>query len=181
MAVSELMDASLRVAARRAYERGRLHGALLRGVAAALLAVPGFLVCNQGPWAAICVAGFALTVAAARVRGEGFEEGARAGALAGILPCLLPAVVRIFDADLCALVSGYGPWVCGLGGLAAGVILGLRSRTGRGLPFWGSALAALGFAGSLGCIPAGAIGFAGLALGVVGGGAPILALRKASI
>jgi hypothetical protein len=40
-------------------------------------------------------------------------------------------------------------------------------------------LAALAFAGSLGCIPAGALGIAGLALGVIAGGAPLLAARRA--
>ena len=181
MTASEVFDTSLKLAARRAYERGRLQGALLRGAAAAILATPGFLICNQTPWAAVCLAGFALVVAAGRVRGEGYEQGARAGALAGILPCLLPAAVRAFDPDLCALLLSRGPWLCAIGGAAAGVILGLRSRAAHGLPFWSSALAALAFAAAIGCIPVGAIGFAGLALGVIAGGAPVLASRKAFI
>jgi hypothetical protein len=178
MALSESSVATLRLAARRAYERGRLEGALWRGCAAAALAMPGFLVCNQTPLAAVCLAGFALVVAAGRFRGEGFEEGSRAGALAGILPCLLPAAVWMFDPDLCAQLSR-GPWLCAAGGVAAGIILASRGRVAVGLPFWSSALAALSFAGSLGCIPAGALGFAGLALGVIAGGAPMLAARRA--
>ena len=181
MAVSELSQVSLKLAARRAYERGRLAGAFWRGAAMAAIAMPGFFVCNQTPWAAVCLAGLGLVVAAARVRGESFEDGARAGALAGILPCLLPAAVRAFDPDLCILLSAYGPWICGFGGAAAGVILGLRGRTAGGLPFWASAVAALGFAAAIGCIPAGALGFAGLVAGIVAGGAPVLMSRKAFV
>lgn len=180
MTHSESSVATLRLAARRAYERGRLERALWRGCAAAALAMPGFLVCNQTPLAAICLAGFALVVTAGRYRGEGFEEGSRAGALAGVLPCLLPAAVRVFDPDLCILLSSRGPWLCAGAGVAAGVILGLRGRVAVGWPFWSSAMAALAFAGSLGCIPAGALGLAGLALGVVAGGAPLLVARRAT-
>jgi hypothetical protein len=181
MAVFELSETGLRLAARHAYEWRRVQGALWRGAAAAALAMPGFLICNHTPWAAVCLAGFGLVVAAGRIRGEGYEDGSRAGALAGILPCLLPAAISAFDRDLCVLVSANGAWICGIGGAAAGVILALRGRAAYGLPFWSSALAALGFAAALGCIPAGAIGFAGLALGVIAGGAPVLVSRKAVI
>jgi hypothetical protein len=70
------------------------------------------------------------------------------------------------------------PWPCA-GGPTAGAILGLRGRSAAGLPFWATALAALGLAGSLGCIPAGAMGFAGLLIGVLVGGAPALVVRRA--
>jgi hypothetical protein len=153
----------------------------MRGVGAAILAIPGFWICNQTPLAAACLVGFGLVVAAGRFRGESYEDGSRAGALAGILPCLLPAVIRAFDPDLCALLFARGAWICGIGGLAAGVVLGLRGRVAAGPPFWLSAVAALGFAAALGCIPAGAIGFAGLGVGVVAGGAPMLASRKAFV
>ena len=181
MAASDVAEVSLKLAARRAYEVGRLEGALLRGAAAALLAMPGFLLCNQTPWAAVCLTAFALVVAAGRVRGEGYDEGARAGALAGILPCLLPAALRAIDPALCVMLSSRGAWICAIGGVAAGVVLGLRGRRAEGLPFWASALAALVFAASLGCIPAGLIGFVGLTVGVVAGGAPLLASRRAVV
>jgi hypothetical protein len=181
MAASEISEITLRLAARRTYERGRAKGALVRGAGAAMLAIPGFLICNQTPLAAACLVGFGLVVAAGRLRGEDYEDGSRAGAIAGILPCLLPAAVRAFDPDLCVLLFARGAWICGIGGLAAGVVLGLRGRVAAGLPFWLSAVAALGFAAALGCIPAGAIGFAGLGVGVVAGGAPVLASRKAVV
>ena len=44
MAISEPFESALKLAARRASEKGRLNGALLRGAAAALLALTGFLL-----------------------------------------------------------------------------------------------------------------------------------------
>ncbi|MEP6995199.1 MAG: hypothetical protein ABI968_11805 [Acidobacteriota bacterium] len=181
MAVSELVRAPLILAARRAYEWGRLQGALWRGAGAALVATPSFLACNHGSWAAVCLAGFALVVAAGRMRGEGYEDGTRAGAFAGILPCLLPAAIQVIDPGLCVLLSERGPWICGIGGVAAGIILGLRACRANGVPFWAGALAALAFPASLGCLPAGAIGFLGLAIGLIAGGVPALASRRALV
>lgn len=181
MAVSEFSQDALKLAARHAYERGRLAGALWRGAAAAAVAVPGVLACNQTLWAGVCLAGFGLVVTAARVRGESFEEGARSGALAGILPCLLPAAVRVFDPDFCLLASTYGAGLCAIAGVAAGVILGLRRRKPGGLRFWAGALSAMTLVAAIGCIPAGAMGFAGLAVGVVAGGLPVVASRKAFV
>ena len=181
MAVSDFAEAPLRVEARRAYERGRLQGALRRGAFAALLATPSFFVCNQTPWAAVCLAGFALVVVAGRMRGESYDDGARAGALAGVLPCLLPAAIQVADPSLCTLLSEHGPWICGIGGAAAGIVLGLRGRAAADLPFWSSAMAALVFPASLGCIPAGTIGFVGLTVGLIAGGVPALASRRALV
>jgi hypothetical protein len=178
MAMSETPETTLRLAARRAYEIGRLPGALRLGAVAAVLALPGLLYCHATTVAALCLAGFAVVVIAGRIRGEGYEEGARAGLLAGILPCLIPAVLRVVNPALCAALCTNRPWLCAAGGVAAGAILGLRSKTAGGLPFWGSALAALGFAAALGCLPAGVLGFAGLVLGVIAGGAPVLVARK---
>ena len=179
MTLSEISETNLRFAARRAYELGRLNGALWRGSLAALLALPGFLVCSQTPLAGFCIAGLALVVVAGRLRGSAYDEGARAGAIAGVAPCLLPAMAGKFDPNLCAAMAAGFPWPCALGGLIAGVILALRSHTAGGLSFWASAFAALGFAASLGCLPAGAMGFAALLVGVIAGGAPALVVRRA--
>lgn len=179
MAATDLAAAPLRFAARRAYETGRFLGALWRGTAAAALALPGFLLCNQTPWAAACLAGFGLVVAAGRMRGEDYEQGTRSGAIAGILPCLLPAAIRLFDPSLCVLLSERGPWICGIGGAAAALFLGLRGRRAGGAVFWASAAAAMAFPASLGCMPAGAIGFLGLAIGLIAGGVPALVARRA--
>jgi len=183
MTASEITWDSARHAARRAYELGRLSGALARGAAAALAATPAFLICNRTPLAAACLAGFALVVAAGRMRGQEHWEGARSGALAGILPCMIPGVLRIFAPDLCAQLFSQGAWICALGGAAAGAVLGFRSRPAgaRGTAYWAWALLALGFASTLGCIPAGVLGFAGLAAGVLAGAAPVLAAGRASL
>jgi hypothetical protein len=180
MAASEVFDVSLRLAARRAYERGRLRGALLRGAAVMALALPGLQACNRSPLAIACLAGLGLVVVAGHVRGEGFAEGSRSGALAGILPCLLPAAIGSLDPQACMLMmSSNGLWICAIGGAAAGVLLGLRSGTARGPAFWAPAMAALALAASIGCLSAGAIGFGGLAAGVIVGGTPVLILRRA--
>ena len=181
MTAFEIAGPSLRLAARRAYEWGRLQGALGRGAVAAAVATPSLLVCSHTSWGAACLAGFALVVAAGRMRGGDLEAGTRAGALAGILPCLLPAVLQAIDPELCIMFSERGPWICGIGGAAAGVVLGLSGRghlAGR-LRFWAGAAAALAFPASLGCIPAGAAGFMGLAIGLAAGGVPALVSRKA--
>jgi hypothetical protein len=181
MATSELSERRVRAAARRSYERGRLAGSVARGSGALALALPGFLACGRTPLATAFLAGFALIVAAGRYRGNGYEEGTRAGVVAGILPCLLPAALRLVNPDLCDTLFARGPWLCAVAGIAAGAILGLRSRAAGGPAFWGSAALALGFAATLGCIPAGAMGFAGLAIGVLAGGLPMLVSRRASV
>jgi hypothetical protein len=178
MTLSEIAQSNLRLSARRAYEIGRLQGALARGALAALFALPGFLMCNATGVAALCLCGFALVVVAGRVRGGAWEDGARAGAIAGVAPCLLPAAMRALDPNLCAALMKGVPWPCAVGGIVAGAILGLRGSAAGGPPFWTSALAALGFAAALGCLPAGAMGFAGLLIGVVAGGAPILVATR---
>jgi hypothetical protein len=178
MAISETPEMTLRLAARRAYELGRLRGSLRMGAVAAGLALPGLLYCRANALAAICFAGLALVVIAGRIRGEGYEEGVRVGLLAGVLPCLIPAALHIVNPAACAALYTNRPWLCAAGGVAAGVILGLISKTAEGLPFWASAIVALGFASALGCIPAGALGFAGLVLGVIAGSAPVLAVRR---
>ena len=178
---SETVERRLYTAARRSYELGRLTGALARGAGAFALAMPGYLACGKTPLATACLAAFALAVAAAQFRGEGFEDGARAGVVAGILPCLLPAALRVVRPDLCDTLFARGPWLCAVGGIAAGVILGLRSRSANEWPFWSSAAVTLALAATLGCIPAGAMGFAGLLAGVIAGGVPTFALRRTEV
>jgi hypothetical protein len=172
MTASEIAETNLRLSARRAYELGRLQGALWRGALAGLFALPGFLICNQSPLAGLCLAGFALVVTAGRFRGEAYEEGTQSGAIAGIAPCLIPVVIRTFNPELCSAMVAGVPWPCAAGGVVAGVILALRGHRA-------TALTALAFAASLGCLPAGLMGFAGLLAGLLAGAAPALALRRA--
>jgi hypothetical protein len=173
----------LEKAARRAYELGRAQGALWRAALVALLALPAYRSCNSSPLAALCLGGLALAVAAGRYRGADWERGSRAGAIAGVAPCLLPAAIHAVDPDYCARMMTGVPWLCIAGGLAAGFTLGFKLGQAPGergrWPFWTSAGVALALAAALGCLPAGAIGFAGLLAGIVAGGAPALALRRA--
>lgn len=180
MEISEATVESLRATARGAYERARLRSALLWGAAAVVLAFPAYRVCGRSPAAGACLAAFGAVVAAARFRGGAFEDGARAGVVAGILPCLLPAALRLVDPDLCDVLFSRGPWLCAAAGLVAGLTLGLRSRSSAGAPFRVSAVVTLALAASLGCIPAGVTGFAGLAAGVLAGAAPVLVARRVS-
>jgi hypothetical protein len=179
MSISE-PGGDLRAAALRAYERGRFDGALARGAGALILALPAWLACGRTPIAAACLVAFAATVAAGRYIGREVERGVRAGVIAGILPCLFPALLRLFDPDLCDTLFARGPWLCAITGVAAGAILGIRSRAASGTAFWTAAILTLALAATLGCIPAGAMGFAGLAIGVVAGGMPALAARRIS-
>ena len=89
-------------------------------------------------------------------------------------------MLRVLDPALCVMLSSRGPWICGVGGVAAGVVLGLRGRAASEASFWASALAAMAFPASLGCLPAGELGFLGLAIGLIAGGAPALAARRAA-
>lgn len=184
MTASEIaFETTLRASARRAYEIGRAEGALCRGALAALVAVPAYAMCGQTHpvLAGLCVGGLALVVFAGRIRGSAWEEGSRAGAFAGVAPCLLPAAIRYADPAFCAATVARIPWPCAVGGLAAGFVLGFRGprAAGTAVPFWVSAGAALTFAAALGCLPVGALGFAGLLAGIVAGGAPALVLRRA--
>ncbi len=95
--------------------------------------------------------------------------------------CLAPGALRILSPDLCDLLLARGPWICALGGVAAGLVLGLRSRGAGGAPFWSGAALSFALAAVLGCLPAGAMGFTGLLSGLVAGGLPGLAARRASV
>ena len=180
MSTSEPIDFAFRRAVRRSYELGRLRGALLRGAGAFVLALPAYLACGRTAGAAACLVLFAMVVAAARFRGERFEVGARGGVVAGLLPCLLPAALRLLSPDLCDVLFARGPWLCATAGIGAGVILGWRGRASGGVPFWIGAFAAFTAAAALGCIPAGLMGFSGLAIGVLAGGAPVMLSRRAA-
>jgi len=92
---------------------------------------------------------------------------------------LIPVVVRSLDPTVCAATVAGVPWPCALGGVVAGVILALRIGRTTGPVFWISAVAALGFAAALGCLPAGLMGFVALAAGLLAGAVPTLAARRA--
>jgi hypothetical protein len=179
MAVPDTFEDTLERAARRAYERGRMQTALMWGAVAAALTLPGFFVCNRSTLAWVCLGGFALAVTAGRFRGEAYEDGVRSGMLAGVLPCLLPAAIGALNPQVCMLMSSRGGWICGIGGVAAGfcsrpsrpgigraAVLGKRPADSRPL--------------RIDRVPARRSDWlAGLLAGLIAGGGPVLAVRRA--
>jgi hypothetical protein len=161
--------------ARRAYELGRLR----LGLRTALVVMPMIglsLLLSTRPalsWSAGALL-FAL-VAALSARGGAHGRAVVPGLLAGSLPLLLPALLR--TSGHCCI--GGACWSmcmagCIVGGLFAGVAIGLvaasepeRSR------FLLASTAIAGLAGALGCVMAGALGIAGMALAVLASSWPI--------
>jgi hypothetical protein len=92
-------------------------------------------------------------------------------------------VLRLFGSTVCAATTHGIPWSCLAGGLAAGVVLAagefVSPAHGERLPFWTAAFVSLACASAICCLPAGAIGFGALAAGMVAGGVPVLAVRRA--
>jgi hypothetical protein len=173
-------EATLAVAARRAYERGRLRWALRRAVAATAVSALAMVGCAAPGGPAACAAALGIVVAACLWRGGAWARGARLGFLAGLAPCLLPAAVRAAHAcggTLCLTL----PAVCLAGGVVAGLLLGwLGLRVHGDRRFWSAAATVAVLAGAIGCLPAGLAGLGGLALGLLGGAAaPVLAAREA--
>ena len=176
-------ERALAARARRSYELGRL-AAGARGAWPVLLLLPIALVTHAAARAPVTwLVGATLFAVAVGLgwRGGALARGAAAGFLAGLPPLLLPILVlaRTQACTQCELM-GMGTagerWpecliACSLGGLAAGVYVGLRAaRQARGsIRFAVAAALVAGLTGTLGCTlvgGAGALGiFAGLALG----------------
>jgi hypothetical protein len=179
-----MTEADLFVAARRAYETGRVRRAAWRAAGVAPLTVVPIAQC-----AALGRAGEAFVGAAAVVvlvalflwRGQGYGRGAGVGLVAGLAPLLLPSLATATGVLCSATVCGVLPLAAVAGGLVAGLVLGGRSLAGAaaGPPFWFAATAVTGCLGAMGCLHVGIVGLAGMALGVVAGAAPVLYWRAA--
>lgn len=173
------VDALLLARARRGYERGRVGLGLLTASAVVPMAVLSYLACGRPAATVSGALALVVLVATAVWRGQDAGRGARLGLLAGVPPLLLPVLVgatgHLCGADVCLLF----PFACLAGGLIGGLVVGVlggRAKLGQS----GIVVAGVtaGLAGSLGCIVAGAMGVVVLVLGLVGGLAPALALRK---
>ena len=174
-------ETGLKERARRAYERGRLAGAARRSVL--LLPVLGAAsLCCPSPGAIVAGgAGLFAVVTFCLWRGQEFRLGVRPGLVAGFLPLLLPILVQAIGHACAPGRCLLFPAVCGLGGLAGGVALGILAphpREGRGIPFVTACLIAA-LAGSVGCVLYGLFGLGVMALGLLLGAGPILAARRA--
>ncbi|MDB4968214.1 MAG: hypothetical protein JWN44_3903 [Myxococcales bacterium] len=155
-------SADLAARARRAYEAGRLRWALQIGWMVIVLV--GLSSVAASPSRVTILLGVALlaTVTALRWRGQTFSLAARVGLLAGLIPFTLLLGMKCGSSMCCALGNcmAHCTLFCGLGGLAAGVLLASRARRleAAGLPFLvaGSLVAAL--TGLLGCFVGGLTG-----------------------
>ena len=174
-------ETGLKERARRSYEWGRLAGATRRSVLLLPVVWTASLCCSNPGGTLAGGAGLFVLVTFCLWRGQDFRRGVRPGLVAGFVPLLLPILVQSIG-HLC--VPGrclLFPAVCGLGGLAGGVALGILAphpRDGRGIPFVTACLIA-GLAGSVGCLLYGLFGLGVMALGLLLGAGPILAARRA--
>lgn len=174
-------EARLEARARRAYERGRLRSAALRG---ALPLVPLVALATVGcaDQREVLLCGAALLVAVTLLlwRGQEYAAGVGPGVAAGLLPLLLPVATRI-TGHPCATDSCYLlPVVCALGGLAGGVLLGVMApapRAGHRVAFI-VACAVAALTGAIGCLLYGLVGLVVMAAGLAVGATPLLAARR---
>lgn len=174
-------ETGLKERARRSYERGRLAGAARRSVLLLPLLGVASLCCPSPGGIFAGGAGLFVVVTFCLWRGQEFRRGVRPGLVAGFLPLLLPILVQAIGHACAPGRCALFPTVCGLGGLAGGVALGLLAphpREGRGIPFVTACLIA-GLAGSVGCVLYGVFGLAVMVLGLLLGAGPILAARRA--
>jgi hypothetical protein len=173
-------ESALAARARRAYEAGRLRWAFGRAVAALAVVAVALVGCPAPGGPAACAAALGLVLTACLWLGGSWARGARLGFVAGLVPCLLPAVLRAAHACSAAMCLTL-PAVCLGAGVAAGLLLGwLGLRLQGDRRFWLAAAAATVLAGTVGCLPAGLAGLAGMAAGLLAGAAaPVVAARAA--
>jgi hypothetical protein len=178
--VSVHEHALLLARARHAYERGRVwHGMWTSGAVLPMAALSWYACGNPGATAMGATTLVAL-VAAAVWRGQEAGRGARLGLLAGgpaLLSCAQVASAgHLCTANVCLLF----PVACLLGGVVAGILVGVLAVR-RGLPPLGffTAVLTAWLAASLGCVMAGPTGIAVLVLGMGFGLTPTLVWRRA--
>jgi hypothetical protein len=163
--------------ARRAYERGRLRRAALEGLAVTPLVAGLVLVCPQPALAVVAGALLYPVVVGLRWRGQAWGRAVWSGLLAGSIPIVV-SLLTLACAGVCPL-RAYGAvclGACVAGGLAAGIVVGLRAaRQGSGS---GAFLAAAGLLVALVGVPAcgfaGVAGGFGLLIGATAGAAPFV-------
>ena len=175
-----MSDAILLVAARRAYERGRVK----KGARIALLTLPLFLLplqdcaaSGRGMLMLFVAAAVSVLIVLFQWRGEEYARGANVGLVAGLSPLLLPAATG-WIAPICStVVCGFMPAASIAGGFIAALCLAggstLRERTGA--PFWLASLTVTLTLGVAGCLHVGLAGLTGMAMGMMFGALPVLA------
>ena len=121
-------------ALRSAYERGRMRDAVIHSVVVA--AIVGVLLVAAGRSIPQLVLGAVLVVVflISRWRGMSWAQGAAVGVFAGVVAALGPSCV-VMQGGACVGpgCTAIGEAVCAIGGVVAGVVIGLRARDRRAL------------------------------------------------
>ena len=178
-----VIDARVERLALRAYERGRARLGLARAAAVTPVTALAFLQCSTTTAVpvALAVAVLAALVGVFAWRGQDLGHGAKAGLVAGLGPFALPLLSKATGLFCSTVVCAVLPAVCAVGGLAAGIVLGICGGGPRhsSRRFWLSALAVTLCAGTVGCLGAGLMGLLAMALGLGVAVVPALLLRRA--
>lgn len=174
-----LTEQELALAARRAYERGRVRLALPVLAFVVPVTAIAMLGCNLPAITAVNGGLLAVIASAFVWRGGPLGRAVWPGLLAGFLPFALPLVVRVAGhahAE-CTML----PWACGGGGLVGGVLLGfgVLQTHARRLPTFLAAALIAALTGTMGCVLLGFAGIGGMALALVAGATPVVIARRA--
>lgn len=177
-------SADLMTRARRAYEAGRLRWAAR--IATWVLPLALLSVVAAGNRCLSLATGAALLTACVALlwRGQAWGAAVRPGLLAGVIPLGLMLTLKCSSGYFCALggCMAHCSRFCGVGGLAAGLLLAARARRQPegAVQFLvaGGAVAAL--TGLLGCFVGGITGALWMALGELAALIPLVAYEVRS-
>jgi hypothetical protein len=184
MAPGEHIDARLAERARRAYERGRFVLGLRRTLPVALLVVTVAFVSSCDAWQ-VCIGAVAVLGAAlATARGRLAARAARVGVMASLPSLAAPFVAAALHRG-CLGCSGPSLLLCLSVCAAAGAIAGAatagmagRERAADRRRFTLTAALVAAGIGVVGCGFAGLAGAAGMAAGLLAGGAPVALMAR---
>jgi hypothetical protein len=174
-------SADLAARARRAYEVGRLRWALQIGWVVVALVAVSFVAAGRSRLSAATGVALLATATALRWRGRVWGAAVRAGVGAGMIPFALLLGLKCSAGYFCAFGGCLPHCVrfCGLGGLAAGVLLASHARRrdddAAAFLIAGSAVAVL--TGMLGCFVGGLAGIGWMILGELTATLPAYALE----
>jgi hypothetical protein len=148
---------------RRAYEAGRLRGALPWLLAPALLSLVSCSCCVPRTELVVLAVTLAALLVSFAWRGGAVGAAAKAGLAAGLVACLAPIA--------CPL-----PAMCVGAGLFTGLALGLvaRTRASRRVEFIGVACLVAALTGAMGCLLVGLAGIAAMGVALAVGAVPFV-------
>ncbi|HEX8954604.1 MAG TPA: hypothetical protein VF945_22270 [Polyangia bacterium] len=172
---------ALAARARRAYERGRLRWALQIGWIVLALVGVSYVFVGGSPVSAATGAALFLAATAMRWRGRTLGASVRAGLAAGLIPFALLVSLKCGSGMFCALggCMSHCARFCGLGGLAAGLLLAARARQhdDHVVEFLVGASVIAALTGLIGCFVGGLAGMAWRVVGELVATVPAFALE----